>query len=475
MNVTSTAEPPRTIAGTERLVSLDQFRGYTVAGMILVNFIGSFAVVHSIFKHNNNYFSYADSIMPGFHFAVGYSYRLTFLRRLYTDGTGPTYLRFLRRSVSLILIAILFFGAGGGFPGGWQQFYKMPTTWDVTFASLDAARREAEERKKAEPREEIDLQANPIDDSDTAIATDFSSTFAAQWRVYLARLLKSEMWNTFAIIGATQLLILPVIAAGARTRVVAAVLCGLGHMTLTAWFNWGFVLGNPDNWMVRLWKTGDESSWDGGFFGPLCWAVAMLAGTLVADLMMQGESAGRVARRILTYGCGLMLFAYVLSCGSRLYDVEFDVPSDPVLPNVALSPMLPNWDSLGRRHISSLLTEPPFVAPPPATERLDNYWMMSKRLPTLSFILFATGFSAALYAVFLVVCQVWHWECSVFRTFGMNPLAAYVIHELIGFQLHPLVPNDSPLWYCLIGLTVYGLAVYLCVRSLEKSKIYLRI
>lgn len=463
------------MGGTERLVSLDQFRGYTVAGMILVNFIGGFAVVHSIFKHNNNFFSYADSIMPSFHFAVGYSYRLTFLRRLQTDGAAPTYWRFLRRSLSLIMIAILFFGAGGGFPGGWPQFSKMPATWDVTSASLAAERREAEERKKAEQSGEANVQKSEVEASADAITPDFATTFAAQWRVYLARLLKSEMWNTFAIIGSTQLLILPVIATRMRTRLIAAILCGLGHMALTAWFNWGFVLGDPDNWMVRLWRTGEESSWDGGFFGPLCWAVAMLGGTLAADLMMQGHSASKVSRQTLAYGCGVMLLAYILSCGSRLYDVKFDVTPNPVLPQFALSPIIPSWDSLGKREISSLLTEPPFVAPPPATERLGNYWMMSKQLPTLSFILFATGFSAALYSVFLFVCQVWRWEVGVFRTFGMNPLAAYVIHELIGFQLHPLVPNDSPLWYCLIGLMVYGTAVYLCVRGLEKSKIYLRL
>src|SRR5688572_10578010 len=113
-----------------RIASLDQFRGYTVLGMIIVNFIGGFAAVHSVFKHNDNFFSYADSIMPSFHFAVGCSYRLMFLRRSAVAGVMATRLRFVRRSLALIAIAVLFFGAGGGFQN-WQQFSELPAGYSV--------------------------------------------------------------------------------------------------------------------------------------------------------------------------------------------------------------------------------------------------------------------------------------------------------------------------------------------------------
>jgi len=70
------------VPSSSRIISLDQFRGYTVAGMMLVNFIGDFAAAHPVFKHHNTYFSYADTIMPAFHFAVGFALRLTLLKRL---------------------------------------------------------------------------------------------------------------------------------------------------------------------------------------------------------------------------------------------------------------------------------------------------------------------------------------------------------------------------------------------------------
>ena len=94
-------------SNSSRIVSMDQFRGYTVVGMILVNYIGEFARVHPVFKHNNTYFSYADSIMPAFHFAVGFAFRLTFLRRLEKTGRQATYGHFIKRNLGLILLSLV--------------------------------------------------------------------------------------------------------------------------------------------------------------------------------------------------------------------------------------------------------------------------------------------------------------------------------------------------------------------------------
>ena len=74
----------QTTAG--RIASLDQFRGYTVAGMFLVNFLGAFRGHAALLKHHNTFCSYADTIMPQFFFAVGFAFRLTFGRRAQTEG-----------------------------------------------------------------------------------------------------------------------------------------------------------------------------------------------------------------------------------------------------------------------------------------------------------------------------------------------------------------------------------------------------
>ena len=42
-----------------------------------------------VLSHHHTYFSFADSIMPQFFLAVGFAYRLTFLRRREQLGAGP--------------------------------------------------------------------------------------------------------------------------------------------------------------------------------------------------------------------------------------------------------------------------------------------------------------------------------------------------------------------------------------------------
>lgn len=499
--------------GSERIASLDQFRGYTVAGMILVNFIGGFAAVHSVFKHNNNYLSYADTIMPSFHFAVGFAYRLTMLRRLQEIGRWKTYWSYIRRSFALVVVSVLFFGVGGRF-AEWSTFEKLPETMGGERSSGDfrgrfdgggrrfrggqrggnerrdelaqmspderraALREEARTRKEGEEKRRVEEAEKAAKRAESWKDPEFRTTFFAQWRVWLARELKTSMWNTFAIIGVTQLVVLPFVARGAWVRVLAMFGFAIGHGLLTYWFNWGFVMGEESNWMVQLWKTGGGSSFDGGFFGPLCWSVVMIAGTLAYDVYISSSTKQRAGARLIACGLALTALAYGASCLTRLYDVkgvEHPAISRDDNIEVAESPMVPDFELARGRSLTSLLAESPFVAPPPADERLPNYWMMSKRIPTFSFIVCAAGFAFLLYGAFVFACDVLGLKLGVFRTFGMNPLAAYCIHSVVSNQIEKLMPNNAPLWYCVAGFAVFFGATYACVHYLEKRQLFIRL
>lgn len=93
----------------KRVAALDQFRGYTMAGMFFVNFVGGYAAVHPVFAHHRTYCSYADTIMPGFFFALGFAFRLTYLRRAKEGGRASAIRHALWRNAKLILIALLFY------------------------------------------------------------------------------------------------------------------------------------------------------------------------------------------------------------------------------------------------------------------------------------------------------------------------------------------------------------------------------
>lgn len=405
-----------------RILSMDQFRGYTVAGMFLVNYVGDFEVVkqwaHGVLVHNNTHFSYADSIMPSFMFCAGFSYRLTALRRFKELGTLGASWSYLRRSIALVFISLFAFGMGANFK-----------SWN-------------------------------------------SGLTGESVREFLFGLVKAGMWETLAIIGVCQILILPFIVRGFWTRFGALIGFALLHLWATYSFNYYFQLGE-ENWFNQIWGAHKKTTWDGGMFGTLAWSVPMLAGTLVYDVLVTHPPAVAF-RRCLLSGIVLMGVGYLLSCGTRLYDI---VPGTPAPATIkgdhAADPVWPKaerWKSPGIGW-----AEPPFVRPPDTKHRLLNFWMMTKKFIALSFNLFALGFALALYSLFIVACDINHWELGLFRTLGQNPLAAYLIHEATSHGIKAFVPKDSPGLYIAVTFVIFFWITWVAIRYMEKHKLYLRL
>ena len=101
--------------------------------------------------------------------------------------------------------------------------------------------------------------------------------------------------------------------------------------------------------------------------------------------------------------------------------------------------------------------------------------MMGKKVVSPSFIIFGTGFALGLYGLFVIATDIGGLKIGVFRTLGQNPLAAYCIHQMVEHSVSPMVPEDSPLWWCMVGLGVFFGMTYFAVRYLEKHNIYLRL
>lgn len=117
-----------------RIASLDQFRGFTVLGMFLVNFVGSYAAIKStlpVLCHHHTYCSYADTIMPQFFFAVGFGYRMTFLKRWQAHGVRTAYGHAIKRAFALILLGFIVHHLDGRYDTwtkleelGWRGFFR---------------------------------------------------------------------------------------------------------------------------------------------------------------------------------------------------------------------------------------------------------------------------------------------------------------------------------------------------------------
>jgi predicted acyltransferase len=175
---------------SHRLVSLDQFRGYTVLGMFFVNFVGGFQAVPAIFKHHNTYCSYADTIMPHFFFAVGFAYRMTLLRRLASDGPAAAYGKVVRRCLGLVLIGAVIYHLDGGVKN-WTELETLGVAG------------------------------------------------------FLKQSFQRNLFQTLVHIGVTSLWVMPVMAA--RPAVLTAFAAGSAvlHVVLSHWFYYEFAMNRP--------------------------------------------------------------------------------------------------------------------------------------------------------------------------------------------------------------------------------------
>jgi len=351
-----------------RIRSLDQFRGYTVAGMLLVNFIGGFREVGAVWKHHNTYCSYADTIMPQFFFAVGFAFRLTFARRVERLGRRGAYRAAIVRSLGLILLGLILYHLDGGVKS-WAEL--------------------------------VDLGPGGV----------------------LARAFRREPFQTLVHIGITALWILPVIAA--RTSILWLFLLASAALHLAASFLFYF----DHAWKVPV--------IDGGPLGFLSWSIPTLLGAIACDIVLKRPEGTNPVPRLLAWSLVLMGVGYGLSC-------------------------------LGG-------TMPPLPFVEPASKGTVDMWTMSQRTGSVSYQAFAAGFSLAVYALFYVLCDQGNLNIGLFRTFGQNALAAYVLHSMVAGAVKPYMPGDSPLWFVLAGFLLYFGLCYLLIRHLERSGIFLRL
>jgi predicted acyltransferase len=106
---TSAAEPAAPAPGPERLLSLDVFRGITVAGMLLVNNPGTWSAIYDPLEHAAWHgWTPTDLIFPFFLFIVGVAMTYSFPGQLARgDGPGRVFARAAKRSAVLFGLGLL--------------------------------------------------------------------------------------------------------------------------------------------------------------------------------------------------------------------------------------------------------------------------------------------------------------------------------------------------------------------------------
>lgn len=354
---------------------MDQFRGYTVAGMFLVNGIGHYRAIPGILGHHNTYCSYADVIMPQFFFAVGFALRLALLRHIEKSGKPEAYKKAVWRCLALMLIGFVVYGLNGSYQR-WDELKDLGL-WGF-------------------------------------LTTSFHRSY----------------FQALVHIGVTSLWILPVIAAGIPARIVFMTLSAALQLSLCAWFyfDWGFA--------VRV--------VDGGPIGFLTWCIPALFGSIAYDVVT-GQTPPRAIRTVAVWSGTLMVIGYALSCLAAIKQ-----------PGTGLG---------------QFLVEPPFID----TWRDINLWTMSQRVASVSYLVFAAGFSGISYVFFIWWSDIKGYSSELFRVFGQNALVGYIIHLYVEESVNNFIPHDAPLWWVIFGFSIFFGITWLLMRGLDRQGIHLRL
>ena len=190
---------------------------------------------------------------------------------------------------------------------------------------------------------------------------------------FAATAFQRSVFQTLVHIALASIWVLPVIAAGPLARVAFLVGSAGLHLWLSQRFYFDWAWNRP---VI-----------DGGPLGFLTWTIPLLVGSLAYDVVAPGGPG--VVRRLLAWSVVLMGLGYALSC------------------------------------LAGPPAAPPFVPP----DGPISLWSMSQRAGSVSYLTFSTGFSLAVYALFVVACDRGGLRVGTFRTFGRNALAAYILHE----------------------------------------------
>ncbi len=92
----------------DRLVSLDVFRGMTIAGMVLVNNPGTWSAIYGPLKHAEWHgITPTDYIFPFFLFIVGVAIPMALRKRIQNGVTRDLYLKVVQRAATIFALGIL--------------------------------------------------------------------------------------------------------------------------------------------------------------------------------------------------------------------------------------------------------------------------------------------------------------------------------------------------------------------------------
>lgn len=449
---------------SERLASLDQFRGYTVAGMFLVNYAGSFAAVAAFLPtlhHWHNHCSFADTIMPQFLFAVGFGFRLSYLKRRENGGARASNWRVVRRILGLLLVALFVHNLDGKYDS-WQKLQEL---------GLGGFLQTAFQRNYFQTLAHIgvtSLWVVPVIGlgmlprllyavASCCLFVGLSSIWYYDWELTRPGIdggpLGFLTWSAPLILGTIAF---DVWKSNIRRKVFTMISVGLLAMLigygLSCASRFTFPNSLPEDalWSDRLAEN--------PFVRPFARDESELQNELEAQSDTSHgfhflEALTVAGQENIPKARGQVLEHWIHR-RNRVYDqLKNSGQLESDLPRQQLT--IQQWQEPGKRYL--------------------NQWTMSQRAGSPSYTIFGGGLAMVLMGLMIVVCDRWGYQIGLFRTLGVNALIGYILHGMVNQAIKPFVPKDSPLWFVFLGFLVSLSICYLVLRTLEKQKIIFKL
>ncbi|MCA9041125.1 MAG: hypothetical protein KDA65_12305, partial [Planctomycetaceae bacterium] len=455
--------------------SMDQFRGFIIFAMYLVHC----HLWHlRVFENHDYHAQFGDMIMPGFIFAVGFSFRLSIQRRKQAMNHFWLTASYLRRSLILILIVLLMEGFGS--LGTWDGMNNLPRTY-VGEATVEEGATDVGEQNILARLNALQGSNNNADGVEVDAETDedeawFPNHFCMHWWHWILGIFHRQICEVLGIIAVTQFVILPLILTSARVRIIAMFLFALAHPFISAWFGWNYQWGQP-NVVDDFLNFTPMRGWDGGLFGNISWAAVMLAGSLSYDFVNKFNISWKSAGQMAALGAILMVVGYLGSIPSTMYNLNGENQAE--LANqereFAEHPFVPPSEAVSEHSFTDWFPPLPILQSDEEWQVARNYWMMSKRIVSLPYVLFSIGFCFALFAFFIAMSDILGVKIGVFRTLGTNALIAYAVHFLVLRYVAGLFPQGAPDWFKFVQFGFFFAIMYLILFSLERRKLFIRL
>lgn len=433
----------------DRINSLDQYRGYAIFGMLLVNFFGHYKtkwvdkmdagflkdLLETIFgvqlHHHNTYMTYADTIAPIFMFVVGIGMRLSWTRRV--QHTTPPQARKAmgKRYFTLVLIAFAIYTGWL-----WDALMSIGLAGLVALLIVD---------KKWYIRVAYALGLI------VAFQLIFSYSSYGEWLLRLGKFGKN-----------------------------------LDYPFITT-----FLPLREDLLSVPI---------NGGLLGHWSWAYMLIWGTICYDIMatrdskkiLLGLSAAGIILSIAGWGVKIVgTNAYYVSAQPHLAAAILEGDTQTAGTMLDKCPGILDQFARGNieaekalkdRNVAQIaeLLKPKLEAlaahKPDKAPRLANGWVFSKNYLTLPFPFWATALCIFHLLGFYLVCDVLKFKIPFMEVMGLNPLFIYIFQSLTlkivsnAFSLGDL--ENTQYGTIVLGsfvayfALVYGLARYLYNRNI---------